>query len=295
MILRLMTRRGAPGWRLSEISKATNLPHPTASRLLKCLVDEGLVVVVRDAATKRYRLGPLNFELGLASGVKHEFRDQIRPILKHLAAETGDTVYLQIRSGLEVVCLDRIDGVTKLRDAILDVGGRRPLGLALPASPCWRAWTKNACAKRLALQARDHILHNSVMRTVAAARQWLWLVRDTTVLGVAGVGIVLPANGAADAWPGVAMRSERFPSHAQQVYEILRRAPPAQAGRRRFKTARQAAVRRSDPAPFHRRRADALEAAVAPIALHVGVGRTAHAAQDLDAHIGAAMLLGRRP
>ncbi|MBX3509552.1 MAG: helix-turn-helix domain-containing protein, partial [Hyphomonadaceae bacterium] len=80
MLLRLMTRRGAQGWRLSEITKASNLPHPTTSRLLKCLVDEGLVV--RDAATKRYRLGPLNYELGLASGVRHEFRDQVRPMVE---------------------------------------------------------------------------------------------------------------------------------------------------------------------------------------------------------------------
>jgi len=198
MILRLMTRRGAPGWRLSEITKASNLPHPTTSRLLKCLVEEGLVV--RDAATKRYRLGPLNFELGLASGVKLEFRDHLRPALERIASESGDTVYLHQYSGLESVCIDRVDGLKPLRAAALDIGGRRPLGFSAAGIAMLAMMDEDRVQKVLTSLDREianhpRVTRNGILRAVAAARGNHYAVsRDTTVLGVGAVGIVLPAK-----------------------------------------------------------------------------------------------------
>lgn len=200
MILRLMTRRGAAGWRLSEITKASNLPHPTTSRLLKCLVEEGLVV--RDAATKRYRLGPLNFELGLATGVKLEFRDQLRPALERIAADTGDTVYLYQYSGLEAVCIDRIDGLTPLRPAALEIGGRRPLGFNAAGVAMLATMEDErvqSALKTLDREIANHprVTRNGIVRAVNAARNNNYAVtRDTTVLGLGAVGIVLPAKAA---------------------------------------------------------------------------------------------------
>ncbi|HVY85588.1 MAG TPA: IclR family transcriptional regulator [Caulobacterales bacterium] len=230
MILRLMTRRGAPGWRLSEITKASNLPHPTTSRLLKCLVEEGLVV--RDAVTKRYRLGPLNFELGLASGVKLEFREQLRPVLERIAAESGDTVYLHLRSGLEVVCIDRVDGATPLRPMTVDIGGRRPLGFGAAGVAFLAAMdedrvqeTVKALEREIANHAR--VTSNGMMRAVTAARaNGYGVVRDTTVLGVSAVGIVLPArNGRPMLGLSIATPTERLSSaRIQQFFALLSEA-----------------------------------------------------------------------
>lgn len=230
MILRLMTRRGAPGWRLSEITKASNLPHPTTSRLLKCLVEEGLVV--RDPATKRYRLGPLNFELGLASGVKLEFRDQLRPALEHLAAESGDTVYLYQYSGLETVCIDRVDGITPLRPAALDVGGRRPLGFGAAGVAMLGTITEervDEVLKALEREITNHprITRNGIVRAVNAARaNGYAFVRDTNVLGVGAVAVVLMAKaGRPMLGVSIAAPCERLsPARVQQLFAILSEA-----------------------------------------------------------------------
>jgi DNA-binding IclR family transcriptional regulator len=230
MILRLMTRRGAPGWRLSEITKASSLPHPTTSRLLKCLVEEGLVV--RDAATKRYRLGPLNFELGLASGVKLEFRDHLRPSLERIALECGDTVYLHQFSGLEAVCIDRVDGAKPLRAAALEIGGRRPLGFSA-AGIAMLATMEEACVRRvltsLNREIANHprVTHNGIVRAVAAARDNDYAVsRDATVLGVGSVGIVLPAKaGRPMLGLSIAATSERLTgARVHQLALVLRQA-----------------------------------------------------------------------
>lgn len=227
MILRLMTRRGAPGWRLSEITRASNLPHPTTSRLLKCLVDEGLVV--RDAVTKRYRLGPLNFELGLASGVKLEFRDQLRPALERIAAESGETAYLYQYSGLETVCIDRIEGAAPLRPAMLDVGGRRPLGFGASGVAMLATMTEprvQEVLKALDREIDNHprVTRNSIVRVVNAARtNGYAFVRDTTVLGVGGVGVVLPAKaGRPMLGLSIAAPSERLSAaRVQQLAGLL--------------------------------------------------------------------------
>lgn len=227
MILRLMTRRGAPGWRLSEITKASNLPHPTTSRLLKCLVDEGLVV--RDAVTKRYRLGPLNFELGLASGVKLEFRDQLRPALESIGAESGETIYLYQYSGLETVCIDRIEGQTPLRPAMLDVGGRRPLGFGASGVAMLATMTEprvQEVLKALDREVDNHprVTRNGIVRAVNSARaNGYAFVRDTTVLGVGGVGVVLPAKaGRPMLGLSIAAHSERLSNaRVQQLASLL--------------------------------------------------------------------------
>lgn len=230
MILRLMTRRGAPGWRLSEITKASNLPHPTTSRLLKCLVDEGLVV--RDAATKRYRLGPLNFELGLATGVKLEFRDQLRPALERIAADTGDTVYLYQYSGLEAVCIERIDGLSPLRPAALEIGGRRPLGFNAAGAAMLATMHEErvqSVLKSLEREIDNHprVTRNGILRAVNAARANGYAVtRDTTVLGLAAAGIVLPAKGSRPVLGlSITATSERFSAaRVQQLASVLQDA-----------------------------------------------------------------------
>lgn len=230
MILRLMTRRGAPGWRLSEITKASNLPHPTTSRLLKCLVEEGLVV--RDAATKRYRLGPLNFELGLASGVKLEFRDHLRPLLEQIAEESSDTVYLHQYSGLEAVCIDRVDGAKPLRAAALEIGGRRPLGFSAAGVAMLATMDEERVQKVLKSLDREianhpRVTRNGVIRAVAAARTNGYAVsRDTTVLGVGAVGVVLPAkSGRPMLGLSIAAPSERLSAaRVEQLAAILSEA-----------------------------------------------------------------------
>jgi DNA-binding IclR family transcriptional regulator len=108
-LLRAIASRGRDGARLTDLTQQTRLRQPTARRILKSLIAEG--IVMQHGASHRYLLGHLVFELGLA------------------AAKTGDTVFLTVRSGYDSVCIDRREGAFPIKTLTLDVGTRRPLGI----------------------------------------------------------------------------------------------------------------------------------------------------------------------
>lgn len=125
--MRLIASRSRTGLRLVDIAQHTKLQRPTAHRILKCLMSEGLVK--QDPKTRRYFLGHLVFELGLAAAPQYDLRDACHPSLQRLAEKTGDTVFLTLRSGFDTVCIDRREGPFPIRTLTLDVGTRRPLGV----------------------------------------------------------------------------------------------------------------------------------------------------------------------
>ena len=126
-ILTAIARRSPIGVGLSELSRRTNLAHPTVRRILRCLIEEQLVV--QDAGSKRYLLGPLVFEFGLCAPHQGALIRKARPSLERLCAATGDTIYLTARSGIDGVCLDRIEGTFPIRVITTGIGDRRPLGV----------------------------------------------------------------------------------------------------------------------------------------------------------------------
>lgn len=115
------------GFSLSELSRTTQLPHPTTLRLLRHLTNLGMVAW--NPETKLYRLGTLTFELGLAAAEHCDIRGLCGDSLDRLRSETQDTCYLTVRSGSDAVCIDRRDGEGPIRVLTLDCGSRRPLGV----------------------------------------------------------------------------------------------------------------------------------------------------------------------
>ena len=126
-VMRVIASRNATGLRLVDISRHAKLERPTAHRILRCLIAEGMVR--QDPETRHYFLGHLIFELGLAASSNFNLRDICHPSLVRLAEKTGDTVFLTIRSGYDTVCIDRKEGSFPIRTLTLDVGTRRPLGV----------------------------------------------------------------------------------------------------------------------------------------------------------------------
>lgn len=126
-LVRLLATLGGRGLALTDLSRMSGLPHPTVHRLLRQLIAEGLVRQIE--ATRRYALGALAFEIGLAAADQFDIRSHCAPIMRGIAEEVGDTVYLILRSGSEAVCLDRCEGPSPIRVLTLSVGSRRPLGL----------------------------------------------------------------------------------------------------------------------------------------------------------------------
>ncbi|WP_295381802.1 IclR family transcriptional regulator [uncultured Pseudacidovorax sp.] len=127
VLLKLLATAGRKGLALTELASKAQLPHPSAHRVLAQLIAENLAV--HSPETRRYRLGPLAFELGVAGSTLHDIRDLCDGAMAWLAKETGDTVYLVVRSGFDAVCMHRREGEFPIRALVLEVGSRRPLGV----------------------------------------------------------------------------------------------------------------------------------------------------------------------
>jgi len=126
-LLRELAARNRQGMRLIDVAQSSGLRRPTVHRMLKCLAAENLVS--QDPQSRRYFLGPLVFELGITAGPRFNIRDLCTDALDRLAAETGDTVFLTIRSGDDSLCVDRREGAFPIKTFTVDVGVRRPLGV----------------------------------------------------------------------------------------------------------------------------------------------------------------------
>lgn len=85
-LLRLISAEHKSGARLSALVAASGLAQPTVHRLLKQLVEGGLVM---QDAQRRYRLGHFAYELGLVASTHFHLRDQCAPYLARISAETG--------------------------------------------------------------------------------------------------------------------------------------------------------------------------------------------------------------
>jgi DNA-binding IclR family transcriptional regulator len=127
VLLKLLASAGRRGMALTDLATKAQLPHPSVHRILRQLVAERLIE--RDADSKRYTLGPLAFEIGVASSTLYDIRDLCEAAMNGLANATGDTVYLVVRSGFDAVCMHRREGDYPVRALVLEVGSRRPLGV----------------------------------------------------------------------------------------------------------------------------------------------------------------------
>lgn len=123
-VLRALSNRQG-GWRLGELANYCKLHHSTLHRILSALSREGMVA--RTPHTQLYVLGRLAFELGVAAQPRHDWRAISAPTLDRLAMHTGDTVFLNIRSGHDTVCIDRREGNYPIKALTVEVGARRPL------------------------------------------------------------------------------------------------------------------------------------------------------------------------
>ncbi|MDP3083795.1 MAG: IclR family transcriptional regulator [Rubrivivax sp.] len=191
-LLRLLANAGQRGAGLTDLAKEVRLPHPSVHRLLRQLIAEGLARQIE--GTRRYALGSLAFELGLAAAQQFDIRGLCRPALDRLALDAGDTAYLVVRSGDEAVCIDLEEGPSPIRVLTLQIGSRRPLGvgaggLAILAAldEPERGQVLGRCQDALdrEWQLPAALLDSSM---AAAASAGHVLVRNRVTLGVSAIG-----------------------------------------------------------------------------------------------------------
>lgn len=110
-ILNLLAAKGS--LKVNEVARELGMTPSTASRLLSTLARR--CYVTRDKETKDYKIGYGAAQLGFAFLKQIEIRDIARSYLKRLAQETEETALLAIPNGLNVTCIDKIDGPHAVR------------------------------------------------------------------------------------------------------------------------------------------------------------------------------------
>jgi DNA-binding IclR family transcriptional regulator len=207
-LMRRIAAEGAAGARLTDLARAAELVPPTARRILKRLIDHG--VVAQDPDTQRYFLGTLTYELGLAASHRVDLAARMRPMLMRIAELSGDTAYLVIRSGTEAVCIDRVEGSYPIKTLTLKVGDRVPLGLSagslaiLAVLPEADAESVIA-ANRAAFLAGGRLTESMLRDDLTKARERGYALRRNAIAdGAIGLGVVVP-NGDMPPFAGVSL------------------------------------------------------------------------------------------
>jgi len=77
---------------LAELSRLSGLNKTTTHRLLRALQSEGLID--RNAVSAAYSLGAGLMALGVQALASSDLRRRVRPLLKSLANDTGETATL---------------------------------------------------------------------------------------------------------------------------------------------------------------------------------------------------------
>lgn len=111
-----------PTLTLTEIATGIDLSKSTTHRLLGTLEELGFLEL--DGATRRYRLGLKLFWLGSVVLKSMELVTQADPVLASLVEETGETAFLVVPDGAEVLCIRRLDGRHSVRVLFLETGKR---------------------------------------------------------------------------------------------------------------------------------------------------------------------------
>jgi DNA-binding IclR family transcriptional regulator len=219
-ILRRLARGPRTGMNLREISEAMDLTRSTAHRMLKCLLDERLVDHVQ--GTRRYVIGGLTFELGLAATNHQVEVMKWRPAVEELSRQTEATIYLMGRSGNDAVCLFKCEGSAVVRVIPVEVGQRRPLGVGAGATALLAA-TGEADVERVleaiapGLDRYTSLTLEQIRRNAEAARRGGFAEsRGTVAKGVYGLGAAVP-NGHGPATLALSLAAHESLATAERI------------------------------------------------------------------------------
>ena len=110
-ILEMLARIGEAG--VTEIAAHLGVHKSTAFRLLATLESHRLVEQEGDRG--RYRLGVGNLRLAGATTARLDLVTEARPVCRQLAADTGETVNITVRSETSALYLDQVAGSSALQ------------------------------------------------------------------------------------------------------------------------------------------------------------------------------------
>lgn len=236
-VLRCLGECDEGGERVTQLAQRVGLSQPTTHRLLRSLMEEGMVE--QDLLSKRYRLSIEFFALAAKAGNTGNLRDLVRPSLLRLSASLGDSLFLLARSGFDAICLDRSEGPYPIRTFTGDIGGRVALGVGQGSLAILAFLPEDERETVIVYnlpRLKDFHLYDEVFlrSEVENVRRLGYAARNTGALpGMAGLAVpILDRNGRAVAALSVATISDRLgPDRLTTVVELLKREATAVSAR----------------------------------------------------------------
>jgi DNA-binding IclR family transcriptional regulator len=226
-VLRILATARESGLGLTEISMQAELTHPTTHRILSVLLAEG--IVEQRSGTRRYVVGEQIPLLALSRRSRDPLLDIVRPYLRAVVGEIGDTGFLTRRTGLDTVCVARQLGTYPIQVLAWDVGDRRPLGVSNAGiailSGMRTDTVRSVLAKNRSRLARYGVSTNAILQEVAIARAKGFAARATSLTpGSGAVSVVIRSpSGAAQGALTITPISRRLsPKRTDEIVARLR-------------------------------------------------------------------------
>lgn len=228
-LLRCLGDGADDGERVTQVAQQVGLSQPTTHRLLRNLMDEGMVE--QDQRSKRYRLSIEFFALAAKAGRTGNLRDVVRPSMLRLGASLGDSLFLLARSGFDAICLDRSEGPYPIRTFTGDIGGRVALGVgqgSLAILAFLPEEERDTVIRYNLPRLKDFHLYDEVFlrSEVENVRRQGYAARNTGALpGMAGLAVpIFDREGRSVAALSVATIVDRLgPDRLPTVVELLKR------------------------------------------------------------------------
>lgn len=120
----LLFTDGPDAWGVSAIARELDLSKAVVHRILQTLVERTLLVA--DAETRTYRLGPASAVLGARALRESDLRSVAMPLLRRLQHLTGETTTVSALVPDGRVYLDQVESTREIKMTV-EVGRRFPL------------------------------------------------------------------------------------------------------------------------------------------------------------------------
>jgi DNA-binding IclR family transcriptional regulator len=179
----------------SQLADLTEEPRSSVYRLLGSL--QQLDMVEPGSRRGSYRLGFHLLRLGNAVVARFDERTLALPVMQRIHDETGETVFLCVRRGMEAVCIERIDG-SRVQSLALRIGGALPLHagaasrvlLAFSQREFWNEYVSSAGGSLSRLTSSTPATAESLFPLLEETRRTGIAISDGDVtLGIAALGV----------------------------------------------------------------------------------------------------------
>lgn len=210
----------ADGQSLGQIAKRVELPRSTVQRIVNALASEGLVTAGRGAGA--IRLGP-EIQV-LADAGRVDMAESLKPVMKGISEETGETVDLAVLDGIHMVFIDQVVGSQRLR-TVSNIGERFPLVSTANGKAALATLTEAQAARLVA----DEVERTESRRTVAELLDEIAGIRDGAIAsdldehtdGISALGFALKDRSGEVYAISVPVPSSRFPKVKDRLDKVL--------------------------------------------------------------------------